>query len=497
MKPKKTFLKMRSPALVGVICMICISLMNAVVNAQTCTGPLTPGDVYSSAGSSLCVGETTTLTLQNNYAGNGATYQWMRNGVAISGATNETYLATIITPGFGSGNTFNCQLTCAPYNGSSNSLQVTAISAPSVSISGSTSSLNCGQSRSLTANGASSYNWQPGNLSGAIAVVTPLFSTTYTVTGTNSNGCTSTATFTVDVNVNVNISGSGTAINCGVSRSLSASGANSFIWQPGSLTGSSITVTPLTTTTYTVTGTTTGGCTATSTKTIVVNPNTLDISGSTAALNCGQSRSLSANGADSYVWQPGALVGANITVTPLTTTTYTVTGTNTNGCSATAIRTVVVNPIIVNISGSSGTLSCGQSVNLSASGANSYIWQPGSFTGPSITLTPLTTTTYTVTGTTTAGCTANYTRIVNVYPTSVNISGSSGTLNCGQSVNLSASGTNTYSWQPGSFTGSNAILTPLTTTTYTVTGTTAAGCTATATRLVNVNSISVNIRIRR
>jgi hypothetical protein len=53
-----------------------------------------------------------------------------------------------------------------------------------------------------------------------------------------------------------------------VTLSSSGNGATSFTWQPGNLTGSTVTVSPTATTTYTVTATGPGGCTATSTVTV-------------------------------------------------------------------------------------------------------------------------------------------------------------------------------------------------------------------------------------
>src|SRR3954463_1247440 len=59
----------------------------------------------------------------------------------------------------------------------------------------------------------------------------------------------------------------------------------------------------------------------------------------------GDEATLTATGADSYVWNPGNLPGASIKVKPTTTTTYTVTGTSlTATCpgNPTATATVVV-----------------------------------------------------------------------------------------------------------------------------------------------------------
>ena len=61
---------------------------------------------------------------------------------------------------------------------------------------------------------------------------------------------------------------------------------------------------------------------------------------------------LTATGADSYIWQPGSIPGATIKVKPATTTTYTVTGTlNGNNCpgkpDTTATVTVNLKPVVI------------------------------------------------------------------------------------------------------------------------------------------------------
>jgi len=66
----------------------------------------------------------------------------------------------------------------------------------------------------------------------------------------------------------------------------------------------------------------------------------------------GDGATLTATGADSYVWNPGGIPGATITVKPSTTTTYTVTGTSTTATcpgnpDATAVVTVNLKPIII------------------------------------------------------------------------------------------------------------------------------------------------------
>jgi hypothetical protein len=63
---------------------------------------------------------------------------------------------------------------------------------------------------------------------------------------------------------------SSSAVCTGASASITASGANTYTWQPGSLSGATVNVAPASTTIYTVTATYANGCTATSTRKVTV-----------------------------------------------------------------------------------------------------------------------------------------------------------------------------------------------------------------------------------
>ncbi|HEU4718171.1 MAG TPA: hypothetical protein VFU15_10065, partial [Bacteroidia bacterium] len=286
---------------------------------------------------------------------------------------------------------------CPAYN----TAQVIINPIPVVTASASSTLICGGGSSTLTGGGASSYTWMPGNLTGTSVTVTPTVTTTYTVTGVDGNGCSDTASVTVNVYpIPPVASTSAPASICiGDFATLSASGANTYSWMPGNLTGQNVNVAPTTTTTYTVTGTDGNGCTATSNYTLVVHP--LPAITATAAQYTiceGSPSSLMGSGGVSYVWSDNSTANPDTTY-PNLTTTYTVTGTDTNGCSNT--DTVMVNVLWappVSATASVPTIcSSGGSV-LTASGSQSYTWMPGSMTGSSITVTPSSTTTYTVTG---------------------------------------------------------------------------------------------------
>lgn len=122
-------------------------------------------------------------------------------------------------------------------------------------------------------------------------------------------------------------------------------------------------------------------------------------------------------------------------------------------CTSTSnVAKVVVNPNpTVSMSASATNVCAGSSVTLTASGAVSYSWSPNpsaslsSYTGAIVTATPSASTTYSVVGTNTYGCTGSSSGVAITYnaaPSQPTVSNSNVTT-CGSSVDLSsyASGT--------------------------------------------------------
>ncbi len=336
---------------------------------------------------------------------------------------------------------------------------------------------------------------------------------------TTNHGCKDTVSKTVFVNALpvVTVNPTSVTICAGQSTTLNASGANTYSWLPsGSLntpTGPTVIATPAVTTTYTVIGTNTStGCLNSATVTVTVIPApVITVSPANPQICIWQSITLTASGAGAgglYSWSPSTGLNTNngpvVIASPVVTTTYSVTGTDINtGCSATQTVTVTVNPLPnVSVNASINPICIGQSTNLTASGANTYLWSPaGSLNnniGPTVIATPTITTIYTVIGTNSStGCqdTANITITVNPLPI-VLTNPINDTICIGQSTILNASGADTYFWLPAATlnpsTGPTVTATPTITTIYTVTGTnTSTGCSNTATATVMVNPLPV------
>jgi gliding motility-associated-like protein len=162
-----------------------------------------------------------------------------------------------------------------------------------------------------------------------------------------------------------------------------------------------------------------------------------------------------------------------------------------NGCAGTPTTfTITIHPLPSVAAGFDQSLCAGESTSLSATGGVTYSWDNGIVDG--VTFTPAATTTYTVTGTSAAGCTNTYQVQVLVNPIPTVFAGNDVTLCPGASVVLTGSGASTYSWNNGVTDGVAFIPSP-SIATYTVVGTTSAGCTNTddvAIQFYNIDPIT-------
>jgi hypothetical protein len=342
-----------------------------------------------------------------------------------------------------------------------------------------------GQSATLIAYGSPSYTWSNGPSTSSI-IVSPTVSSSYTVVATATAGCISNYSITLNVYpvMAPTVSVVGPTLICGTGTNvLTASGANTFTWNTGALSAS-VALSPSVTSIYTVTGTNSVGCTAFQTSTITVSNPSISISGSLNVCE-GQSTTLTASGANSYSWSNGS-TNASIAITPTASSTYTVIGTNTLGCTNSISPTVTVfsNPTVT-IAGSQ-SLCSGQSITLSASGANSYSWSNGTNAASTV-VSPTANTNYTVTGDSN-GCTGSNTISVSITASPIlTVTGGGSAVCPNSSVNLAVSGADTYSWSVGA-TGFSVTVNPSVTCTYSVSGTsTLNGCTSNSVKTISVN----------
>jgi len=186
-----------------------------------------------------------------------------------------------------------------------------------------------------------------------------------TLTATNSSGSnTMTEPNYITVSKPTVIVTGNNHICAGNSTTLTASGAKTYVWSPNvglsCPTCSTTTANPGSTTVYTVVGTDSNNCTNSTTFTVDVTPLPTVAASTTKVICTGITVNLTATGTPSggtYVWQPGNMPTAYVSVSPQATTVYTVD--YTTGCG-TAMNTVsvIVTPVPVVVFASNLSAAC-------------------------------------------------------------------------------------------------------------------------------------------
>jgi len=177
---------------------------------------------------------------------------------------------------------------------------------------------------------------------------------------------------------------------------------------------------------------------------------------------------------------------------------------NSDGKSDIAVANVSSNNVAIFLNGgvptitaTSGTICVGNTFSISVNGATNY-----SYSGGSAVVSPTVNTSYTVTGTNLAGCSATAVSSVsvNLLPT-LSVSSTNSLLCSGETSTLSVLGATSYTWSDNS-NGTDVVVTPTVTTNYSVTGMDPNGCsnttvftqsvsTCTGIEQINFNSNSV------
>ncbi|HEY0029756.1 MAG TPA: PKD domain-containing protein [Bacteroidia bacterium] len=321
---------------------------------------------------SICNGASTTLG-----ASGGTSYSWLpATGLSSTSIANPVANPTTST---------NYTVTVTSLGCTATDVVVVTVTPGITANAGSDVAICNGASTLLGASGGTSYNWSPAsglnfsNISNPTA--SPTVTTTYTVTVT-AGGCTATDVVVVTVNPipTASVSAGGPTTFCADdSVILTSSAGSSYLWSTGAITAS---ITVLNSGSYSVTLTNASGCSATSAATAVtVNPlGTASITPSGATTFCqGGSVTLTANLGSGYSWSTSA---STQSITVSLAGTYTVSVSDINGCfSAIASVSITVNPnpsVPVIAANGSTSLCIGDTVILSSTLANSYLWSNGS-----------------------------------------------------------------------------------------------------------------------
>ncbi len=429
--------------------------------SKTTTVTVSPSPTISVANATICSGNSATLS-----ATGATSYTWLPGG--------QTTTSISITP------TITTTYTITGSNGACSNTTTANVSVNSLPILTTNTSTICpGQTATFTVSGATSYTWNPGNVTGSTFTISPVNSTTVSVKGANGT-CTTQVTSSVTISPNPTITVSNQTICPSQSATLTASGATTYTWNTGVNTNS-ISVSPISTTVYTVNGTL-GTCSSNKTVTVTIAAQPT-ISVSNATICSGNSATLSATGAISYTWLPGGQSTASISVTPTINSTYSITGSN-GTCSKTNTVNVIVNSTPT-LTANSVTICPSQTATLTVSGATTYTWIPNNSNATSFTISPVSNTVVTVIGAN-GTCTSQATPSVTIG-TGISISVNNPTICPGQTATLTANGATSYTWNTGA-NSNTLIVNPSSTSIYTINGTSGA-CSGTKTSTVTVASL--------
>ncbi len=480
---------------------------------------------------SVKVGTTANFSVVATGSGT-LTYQWKKNGAAVSGATAASY-TTPATTNSDNGSTFSVVVTDGSANVTSSSatLTVTATAvAPSITAQPANATVAAGQAAtfSVTASGTSplSYQWKKNGaaISGATSrsYTTPATTSsdnasTFEVTVTNSVSSVSSnsATLTVNLPPSITAQPASRAVNAGqtavFSVTATGTGTLSYQWKKNGAAISGATAAAYTTPataasdngeqfSVTVTDMVTSVTSNTATLTVNAAPSILTQPAS-QTVNAGQAAtfgvSASGSGTLTYQWKKGgaAIGGATSAsyTTPATAASdsgaqFSVTVTNSIGSATSNVATLTVNvPPVISSQPASQTISVGQtatfSVTASGSGTLTYQWKKGgagisgatsaSYTTPAATASD-NGASFTVTVTGTSGnVTSNAATLTVNGPPAITAQPASKSVTIGQTatfgVTANGTGTLTYQWNKG-----GAAISGATSSTYTTPATTIA-----------------------
>ncbi len=336
--------------------------------------------------------------------------------------------------------------------------------------------------------GAITYSWLPSGGNGATA--SNLTAGVYTCIATTTNNAKSvkTVTITEPPAIVLSIASQSNAICFGMTNGVAimnasgGTGSLSYSWTPGN--NNTTFLTNAAAGSYTFLAMDANNCSASYPVTIT-EPPSFSISGtaSSPTLCSGNLENLTGSGASTYTWTGGVTDGQPFYVssTSIITNTYTVTGTDASGCPASAPATVTVTVYPQpTVSVNSGAICAGDIFTITPTGAATYVFSSGSNT-----VAPVTNSSYSITGTSAAGCGSALMAIadVTVNPLPV-VTANNATVCAGTLATIIPGGATTYT-----ITGNNFSVTPSVTTSYSITGTSTEGCVNASPA---VSTISVN-----
>ncbi len=438
------------------------TLTSVNASATTTTTPVT----YNWTGSGITAGAGTGTISVNAGGVKNYTVTNTSNGCITTGSLNVAQNLLSATPTATATGSVTCLTSTVQLNGNPGSSVTYTWAAPG------------GSSISSGVNSQNAIGNGPGTYTLFITMISSGCANSKTVTAMQ-NTTTPSANAGIDQSLTcasptVTLTGSATPSSCTpVWTGGVASGSNSFNATASVIGNYTLTVTDPT-----------NGCSSTDIVQVTANAgvpplltsvtNTLDCANTTATVIATTTVTTVM-----YSWTGPGIVsgGSTASATVNQPGSYSVTVTNTmTGCSATS-NVIVAQDITlpsVTIVSSPSIICSGNSSTLTANGAVTYTWNTAQTT-TSISVSPITTDSYTVYGTGTNGCMSSATETITVNATpALSITGDINICN-GSSTTLTGSGATSYTWNLGANT-TTINVTPTVTTTYTLSGDNGNGC---------------------
>ncbi|PCJ23407.1 MAG: hypothetical protein COA97_11770 [Flavobacteriales bacterium] len=459
---------------------------------------------------------TATLFVQVNYCSNGNGMQMQifsgtncTNFTAVSPFLETTNSQTITATGLIPGNTYYIVIdgfagdVCSYTISATSGIQVvTAVTTKEAICLGDTATV----SALTTGSGPFTYSWSstPSGASGnnVFLPVAPTQTTLYTVNVTGQCGSLTTANILITVNPipTANITASDTIVCENETINLNGNPTGgvppyTHLWtgtgQPFLNTSSAVSpvFSSSTVGNYTLIYEVSDpiGCSVKDSISIIVNAlPTVNITGNLTICN-GDTTTLTATGGGVYSWNTGSSLDS-IVIAPTTNTNYNVVVTNANNCTDSTNVNVQVNASPVALILGPTIICQGNSTTLVASGGSSYLWNNGATT-PSISISPIADSTYSVTVLDGNGCNDTTSIFVQVLANPVAIITGNDSICLGNSTLLTASGGGTYLWNNGA-TSSTINMSPIADTTYFLT-VDLGGCIDTTSYSITVNPLPI------
>ncbi len=442
----------------------CIYTLNVCPSASVSgTVTVNPAPSITVTNATVCNGSSATITATPSATG--GTYLWSPGGattasISVSPSSTTSY-ACIYT------------LNGCPSNSVSGTVTVNPI--PTITVSNATTCNGTAATIIATPSATGgSYLWTPGGATTASISVTPTTTNSYACVY-NLNGCPSNSVSgTVTVNPAPSITVNNATVCNGTSATIAATPSatgGTYLWSPGGATTASISISPSSTTSYSCIYTLNGCPSASVSGTVTVNPiPTITIPNATiCAGGTGTLTATPSAAGGSYLWSPGGETTNSISYSPSSTTSYSCVYTL-NSCTSNSVSANIIVTASPTMAVSNATICNGASGTITATPSalgGSFIWSTGATTA-SITVSPTTTTNYTLTYTYT-GCpvlNGSGTITVNTIPT---ITVSNAVVCNGTAATITATPSTTggtYLWIPGGATTASVTVTPSNTTTY-------------------------------